>query len=174
QATGSLRTTPTDLLLAHADMIPMHQLIQTHSQASALRLATIGADHPLYKQVQKAAKSYPKTHPSPLHGILYSGRIKPRQMEFINPKPKHPNWASKIETRIAGNKEEARREDREEDADIRIYSDGSGKDGEIGAAAIMRFGFRPKKIARYHLGSINKHTVFEAECVGQLLGLHLL
>ncbi|KAF8804861.1 hypothetical protein BYT27DRAFT_7106097, partial [Phlegmacium glaucopus] len=114
QATGCLCTTPTDLLLTHVDMIPMHQLIQTHSQASALRLATIGVDHPLYKQVQKAAKSYPKMHPSPLHGILQSRRIKPRQIEFINPKPKHPNWASKIQTRIAGNKEVACREDQEE------------------------------------------------------------
>ncbi|KAF8814445.1 hypothetical protein BYT27DRAFT_7082201 [Phlegmacium glaucopus] len=152
----------------------MRQLVQTHCQAAALRLATVGEDHPLYKRVQKALRRYPKSHPSPLHGILHNGRIKPYAMESIDPKPKHPNWASKIQTRIAEDKEEACREEEAEEADIRIYSDGSGKDGRIGAAAALCFGFHPRKMARYHLGSSNKHMVFEGEYVRELLRLCLL
>ena len=70
--------------------------------------------------------------------------------------------------------EEACKAERECEADIKIYSDGSGNEGNVGAAAIMKFGFRIPKTARFHLGSLTKHTVFEGECIGQLLGLRLL
>ncbi|KAF8804019.1 hypothetical protein BYT27DRAFT_7107960 [Phlegmacium glaucopus] len=154
----------------------MQQLIQTHCQAAALRLVTIGKDHPLYKQVQKAARRHPKLHPSLLHSILQNSRVKLYTMENIDPKPKHlhPNWASKIQTRIAEDKEEACTEEETEEADIRIYTDGSGKNRKIGAAAVLRFGFCPRKTARHHLGSSDKHTVFKGECVGELLRLRLL
>ena len=60
------------------------------------------------------------------------------------------------------------------DADIRIYSDGSGLDNNAGAAAILyKDGDRPRTL-RYHLGPLMEHTTFEAEAIGLLLALHLL
>ncbi|PPQ86788.1 hypothetical protein CVT26_004037, partial [Gymnopilus dilepis] len=50
----------------------------------------------------------------------------------------------------------------------------SGKDGGIGAAAVLYEGRREPTSARWHLGTSKEHTVFEGECVGQLLGLRLL
>src|SRR5271155_560924 len=41
QATGAFRTTPSDLLFAHADMAPMKVLIKSQCQRAALRLATL-------------------------------------------------------------------------------------------------------------------------------------
>jgi hypothetical protein len=38
----------------------------------------------------------------------------------------------------------------------------------------MLEGVRQEKIARHHVGKMTAHTVFEGECVGQLLGLYLL
>jgi hypothetical protein len=57
---------------------------------------------------------------------------------------------------------------------VKIYTDSSGKEGHIGAAAILYHGFRVPKIARFHIGSSNKHTVFEGEGIRQLLGFKLL
>ena len=174
QATGGLRTTPTDLLFAHADMVPIKQLVEAHCHRAAVHLATLHTSHPLHKIVHKAAQSYPRRHPSPLHSILQSSKIKPHKLEIIDFRPRHPNWKPPLTTKIPPDKDEVQRAEREDEADIRIYTDGSGKDGKIGAAAVLYHGFRIPRTARFHLGSSRSHTVFKGEGVGQLLGLKLL
>src|SRR5277367_1039173 len=81
QATGALRTTPSDLLFAHADMVPMKRLIKSLCRRAAIRLATLDRHHPLHHTIQKAAGSYPKTHTSPLHDILHLSKIKSSSLE---------------------------------------------------------------------------------------------
>src|ERR1700678_2804795 len=58
--TGALRTTPSDLLLPHAGLIPLQLQIRKICQNLALRIATLPAHHPLCKTANKAAKD---THP---------------------------------------------------------------------------------------------------------------
>jgi len=174
QATGGLRTTPTDLLFAHADMVPMKQLIRAHCHRAAVRLATLHTSHPLYKTVHKAAKAYPKRHPSPIHNILHISKIKPHSIEKIDFRPRHPCWKPPLTIEIGPTRDEACQAERDSEADIKIYTDGSGKDGKIGASAILYHGFRIPRTARIHLGSSRKHTVFEGEGIGQLLGVKLL
>ena len=77
QATGALRTTPSDLLFAHADMLPMKWLVKSHCQRAALRMATLSVHHPLYRAIHKAAGNYPKRHASPLHDILHISKVPP-------------------------------------------------------------------------------------------------
>lgn len=48
QATGALRTTPTDLLFAHADMNPSRLQLMKSTQMAALQLATLPKTHPLH------------------------------------------------------------------------------------------------------------------------------
>lgn len=60
------------------------------------------------------------------------------------------------------------------DADMRFYTDGSGHNGQVGAAAVLYRGFRPPKVLQYHLGSEEDHTVPEEECMGQISGMELL
>jgi len=174
QVTGALRTTPSDLLFAHADMAPMRWLINSLCYRAAVRLATLDECHPLHRAIHKAASKYPRRHASPLHDILHISKVAPFSIETIDSRPRHPGWAPPFSTSIAHSKEEACAEDRECEADIKIYSDGSGKEEGVGAAAILYFGFRVPRTARYHLGSSSQHTVYEGECVGQLLGLRLL
>ena len=59
-------------------------------------------------------------------------------------------------------------------APVRVYSDGSGFKGVIGASALPYINERLVKVLRTHLGSSLEHTVYEAEGVGLLMGLHLL
>ena len=59
-------------------------------------------------------------------------------------------------------------------SDIKIYTDGSSHDGGVGASAVLVQGIRPARIARYHLGRDTRHTVYESECIGQILGLKML
>ena len=55
-----------------------------------------------------------------------------------------------------------------------VYTDGSGLDGEVGAAAVMMKNGVVLKTLRYHLGSDTEHMVYEAEAVAVTLALHML
>jgi hypothetical protein len=57
---------------------------------------------------------------------------------------------------------------------IRVYTDGSSRNGGVGAAATLYIGDSPRKTIHYHLGAASNHTVYEAEAVALVLGLHLL
>jgi hypothetical protein len=57
---------------------------------------------------------------------------------------------------------------------VRIYSDGSGFKGGIGATALLCIKECLVKVLRVYLGTSQEHTVYEAEGVGLVLGLHLL
>jgi len=54
-------------------------------------------------------------------------------------------------------------------SEVMVFSDGSGKDGQIGATAVLfRDGVQCSSL-RKHLKSQEHHTVFEAELLGLLL-----
>ncbi|TDL30111.1 ribonuclease H-like protein, partial [Rickenella mellea] len=60
------------------------------------------------------------------------------------------------------------------EADVMIYTDGSGLEGGIGAAAVLMRHGRTSKTLAYHLGPPTRHTVYAGEAVGLLLGTELL
>ncbi len=99
--------------------------------------------------------------------------IKPDEIEEIKPVRRDPRWSSKIGTIIEKDKEGAKRRLSEEEADVWVYTDGSGIEGGIGAAAVLLRGNRAPKYLQYHLGSAKHHIVYGGECVG-LLGLELI
>src|ERR1700678_68322 len=174
RVTGALRTTPSDLLLPHAGLIPLQLQIKKVCQNSALRIATLPVHHPLFKTANKAAKKVPKKHPSPLHIILRLLPSYPSNMETIDTLRKPPGWRQPLKTIIPDSEEEALALNNDNTDDVKLYTDGSGLNGHIGAAAVLTRGFHPFIIERHYLGPETEHTVYEGECVGQLLGLPLL
>jgi len=174
QVTGALRTTPSDLLFAHADLVPLKEHIKIVCQWAALQLATLPEEHLLSQIVKKATKCRPKKHPALIHDILHMANLGKKRVEMIATLLRPPRWKCKMKTIIPKLREDTSRGKREDESDIRIYTDGSGQQGRIGAAAALVYGFRPVKVARYHLGSETRHTVYEGECVGQILALCLL
>jgi len=174
QMTGTLRTTPSDLLFAHADLIPLREHITTLCQRAALRVATLPREHPLSKRAIRAMKRRPKKHPSPLHDILHLARIKKQPIEMIPTTSKPPGWKCQMKIVIPESREEAEKGVKEDESDIKIFTDGSGVGGQIGAAAVFTHGPRPIRIARCYLGKEAHHTVYEGECTGQILALRML
>ena len=174
QATGALRTTPSDLLFAHADMLPLRSYIKTICQRAALQVATLPKEHPLYATAKKAMGRRLKRHTSPLYDILDSAKIRANKIETIGTNTKPPTWRNKVKTVIAKTREDAIQLANNDESDIKIFTDGSSHDGGVGAAAVLTQGIQPARIARHHLGKDTKHTVYESECVGQILGLKML
>ena len=172
--TGALRTTPSNLLFPHAGLTPLQIHIKKICQNAALHIATLPKHHLLHNTTSKAAKKVPKKHPSSLHLILCLLPTHPSNIETIDKIKKSPTWKPPIETKIHDTEEEAIVYNNESEDDVKIYTDGSGQNGHVGAAAILTRGFQPFTIARHYLGLETKHTVYEEECVGQLLGFHLL
>ena len=172
--TGALRTTPSDLLFAHANMLPIRFHIKLICHGSALRIASLPKEHPLYATARRAMGRRLRRHTSPLYDILNSAGIRTNDIETVNTITKHPTWRNRVKTIIAKTREEAEQLAKDDKSNIRIFTDGSSHDGEVGAAAILMQGICPVKIARYHLGRDTKHTVYESECTGQILVLKML
>ena len=75
---------------------------------------------------------------------------------------------------IDRNKEDAVKHANEAKEEIQIFTDGSGYNGGIGAAAVLRRPGRNDKILHFHLGSNKKYMVYNGEQVGMVLGAELL
>lgn len=83
------------------------------------------------------------------------------------------SWDPEIEIRICRSRaglEELMEKDK---ADVMGFADGSGYKGGIGAAAILYKGGEEVDAVRLSLGSEDDHEVYEAECAGLILTLHL-
>ena len=85
-----------------------------------------------------------------------------------------PNSKYTLVTDIGPSREESKEADIEDNATFKVYTDGSGQDGMAGATAILYKGDTMIGALRYHLGSLEQHTTFEAELIGILLGLWML
>src|SRR5260221_9452704 len=82
---GALRSTASDILEVHSNVLPMHLTLNRACCRSAVRLATLPPFHPLSKPIDRAAKRYVKSHRSPLHELFHYTQISPSTMEKILP-----------------------------------------------------------------------------------------
>jgi ribonuclease HI len=174
--TGGLRTSPTDALDAHAFILPIHLETEKHIFRSAIRIATLPPEHPLHKPAKKCANRATKRHRSTLHDLMQAFNIKPNLLETLTTTGGNPatRYKRPFKIDITSDKEASIKADADGKEKIKVYSDGSAQEGKVGAAAIL---IRPGKETRklhFHLGSTDRHTVFEAELVGLILGLHLI
>ena len=174
--TGAMRTTATDTLNAHADLMPFELLIDKKCHDEATRLATLPREHPLYQLTRTAARPVLRTPDrSPMHRLIHDAfSIQPDEYETIKTIRFDPKWASRIRTRIAPNKEAAADEDQDNTDSIKVYSDGSLIEGGVGAAAVLYRRGREMGTLHKHLGKSTQHTVYEAELTGIILALQLI
>jgi hypothetical protein len=117
--TGAMCSTATDLLDAHANILPFQRILRSNChRATPLRLASLHNDHPLYKGIESAHRYVAKRNytkqkrlPSPIHKLFREFEINPTVTEKILPIRHYPKWSPDIETRIAETKAKALEED---------------------------------------------------------------
>ena len=173
--TGALRTAAGDVLEANANLLPIDLLFSKILFRAATRLASLPPSHPLHQPVRKAAKRFVKKHRSSLHNIFHFTDIVPSSIETISPVRRRPNYKPKFTTHIAADKERAlTRATTLHNTTYTVYSDGSGFENGIGAAAVMYINQVESQSLWAHLGPSTKHTVYEGELTGQCLALHIL
>jgi len=172
--TGGMRSSATDLLFAHTDLLPIPALIHKHIGRAALHLPTLPPSHPLRKELKSALRGR-RRHKSPLHRIAEMYQFNPDDFETITPATISPKWTSKAWIQTIDDPTAAAQDAESERLDdVCIYSDGSGQNGNIGGAAILRRKGHTVKSIQMHLGKDTDHTVYEGEVIGLILAIELL
>jgi len=172
--TGAMRTTPTDSLDIHANLMPAHILFQQILFRSALHLSGLLSTHPLAPHVNKIEKKDVKRHRSALHKLIHTLGISPKLNETVLTCAVKPNTSPPFNTFISDNKKESLKDFAQLRDRTMVFTDGSCTDGLIGASAVLYVDYNHVATLRHHLGSAEHHTVFEAEAVGLILAAHLL
>lgn len=174
--TGGLKTTAGDVLEVHANLLPIDLLFKKTLFRASTRLASLPSTHPLYKPIRKAANRYVKKHRSPLHNLFQHTGISPNDIETITAVRRRPNYSTKFSTHIANDKETALATASmlHNNSECSIYTDGSGFENGIGAAAVSYINKVESQYLWFHLGPSSRHTVYEGELIGICLALHIL
>jgi ribonuclease HI len=100
--------------------------------------------------------------------------IQPQNVETIKAIRQDTKWKPRITASIANSADEALENLGNNESDVKVFTDGSGMEGKIGAAAVLYWNGRMKTKLRYQLGSQRQHTVYEGEGVGAVLGTKLV
>ncbi|KAJ7897962.1 ribonuclease H-like domain-containing protein [Mycena olivaceomarginata] len=95
-------------------------------------------------------------------------------MEEIEAVRQPATWKSSTAVFVPSSKEDAAKAEILDTAEWKIYTDGSGIDGRIGAAAVLFHKGEERASMRLCLGEATHHTVFEGEGIGGCLALALL
>ncbi|KAF7970993.1 hypothetical protein HWV62_22243 [Athelia sp. TMB] len=111
-----------------------------------------------------------------MHHLFHITKLKPELVETITPLRRGPNYEPPHSTHIAPDKDAALTIARliNDTAPVRVYVDGSGYKGGIGAAAVLYEGSRVIAVRRKYLGPKSRYTVHNGEAVGIIMGVHLL
>src|SRR5438552_1229082 len=122
-------------------------------------MATLPETHPIHHHLARSHRIPVKRHRTPMHCLLATYRnVHPEGIETVQAVLRGPKWKPRYQTRIEGSVAEAKELIARSNAEVKIFTDGSGMKGGIGAAAIlMRNGQRTRTL-RYHLGPATQQT----------------
>ena len=170
---GAMSTTAGDVLNAHALIPPPHLLFLTTLTNSATRLVSLPKSHPLYKPTARSTGSMTKRHSSPIQILFKTTGIERKNYETILPARRRRNYELLADIHINDDRQKAILEANALTG-LTAYTDGSGLDKKIGAAAVLTLNGTELSSLRYQLGNDSDHTVYEAEITAVILAIHIL
>ena len=166
-----MRTSATDALEAHLQLLPMDLPVNKFCFRAAARLCALPSSHPLHAHVRAASKPVaPQRHRSQMHELLhtYAPHVSQDTMEKIEVARHPPHWEPAHQVDIANSKDDAAASEERwaQREGLRVYSNGSELEGGVGAAAVLfNERSRERTSLRLFLGPSEQHTVYEAETV---------
>jgi hypothetical protein len=105
--TGAMRTTATDLLEAHTNLLPITLLLQNTCHQAIIQLAAHPSSHPLHTHVKRTAACYVEKHRTSLHRLTCSFHIDPAEIETLTGAIQHPSHTCPYSVHIAETKEKS-------------------------------------------------------------------
>src|SRR5579859_2012914 len=171
----TFRTTATSALEIESSLYPAHLRLRTKILKSLRHMQTYPPTNPIQSSIQRTARSQSKVHVTTLE---YMTRTFPQYdlstIETIYPHPKPPWWTQPFVVTICGDKKEAKKyhDNAIHSPDtICIYTDGSGIDSHIGAAA---YSPTTSAVKRQYLGPETEYNVYVAEVVAFKLAANIV
>ena len=126
-------------------------------------MSTLPSANPIHKEIRQASRLR-KRHRSPLHHLAATfSSVRPKEVKEIKVLRYSPKWKPLTSITIDEDTDNAIKRAQEADEEVQIFTDGSGINDNIGAAAILRRPGQPDKILRFHLGSKTHYTVYNGE-----------
>ncbi|KAF5322573.1 hypothetical protein D9619_001116 [Psilocybe cf. subviscida] len=177
--TGALKSTAGDVLDIHANLIPIEIYMESLRRRAYIRICTLPTNHILNRTVQIAYmnKDIIKMQLSPIQQMVSAYRdIDPDRVEKIGHSKRPVYFKPVYLTETAPTRQASITAEKEDKARFKIYTDGSGINGQVGAAATLYEGNQqePTAIRHYHLGPTTKYTTYDAEWIGLLLAVWLI
>ena len=174
--TGGIRGTAFNILEIHTNIPPIDLLIRKIQAKAALHICALPPNHPLHSLACRTSTHFICSHKSPLHYLFFTTGFKPTPIKTISATRHRPTYLPTMRTIISFDKEDTLifTNIAHNNMKYKVYCDGSGFKGGIGAAAVLYDNNWIIKTLQLHLGAATKHTVYESELTGILLTLHLL
>ena len=161
---GTFRTTVTSALKVESSLYPAHLRLRIKILKSLTHMQTYPPMNPIQSSIQRAARSQSKVHITTLEYMTRTfPQYDPSTIETIYPHPKPPWWTQPFAVAICGDKKEAKKyhDNAIHSPDtICIYTDGSGIDSHIGAAA---YSPTTSAVKRQYLGPETEYNIYVAE-----------
>jgi ribonuclease HI len=131
--------------------------------------------HPLSKAIMNARVHRVKRHTTRINDLIWTFNLDPSRIEKVEAVRYDVGWKAEMGRVMANTKEAAIEKEAEDKANIKVYTDGSGVEGKVGASAVLkREGIRGWKVRRFNVGKAEHHEVFEGEAVGLVLAMELV
>jgi ribonuclease HI len=162
---GAFRTTTTSSMEIDTSLLPAHLRLREKILQSMTRMQTAQEKHPIHQTITRATNSTSGRHISTLEYLTRSFPELVKPLEIIKPYARPPWWTPPFETEIATNKKVAKQAHDQilhERNTLCIYTDGSGIDGHVGAAAFCPTTSDTRKV---YLGTEEQFNVFTAEVI---------
>lgn len=126
-----------NFLDAHAGLFPIELALKKATHRASIHLLTLLPVHPLHKIVQDIKKKPATQHASPIANLLRIFKLSHVATETILPVVHYAVPISKFTTKILTTRKDSIKFKKNDTADFKVFSDGSGQNDGIGAAAIL-------------------------------------
>lgn len=165
-----------DLLNPHAGLYPMELLLRKICHRAVVRLCTLPDNHPLRRYIIATKETMAMTHLSPIDYLIANYRLDLEFFKPIGPDTSNPARMHSYKISIAETQDKSMEKESKDNANYKVFTDGSGYDDNAGAVAVIykKNDDTPFKSLKYHLGDLTEHTTYEAEGIGGILAAHLL
>ncbi|KAF7372611.1 hypothetical protein MVEN_00124100 [Mycena venus] len=167
---------PHLLLFVGRLVTSLHLRLNRSVYNATARLAALPASNPIRGTFARCRR-VPRFHHSPIHHLIAAFPIFRNDFETIDPLRRlAPLPESALTTSIAPDKDAAHAEmDRiVARGGVCIFTDGSGFEGGVGAAAVAMKNGAVGEQRQKHLGTESEHTIFESEVCGAILALDII
>jgi ribonuclease HI len=171
--TGCFRTTATDYVEPHANLMPLDLLLKDMCYRAFTRLVSLKGNHPLVEVVRKATSRPAKHHLSPidiLHALtgLKQGDIAPIILPVVEDYTRDA-----FRCVIPKDRDTSIRMEEADKAAVKVYTDGSAMEAGVGASAVVIDSTTgATQVRKFHLGKTTDHIGYEAEVIGLTLAIH--